>query len=206
MAKTRRANHRSGSEQPRWTPGSVAADQAYETDEADDAEMPGGADTGTAGLTVPVRVDEMAVAAMALSDGLQEATRGLPGSPQARRFRRRLDDAAQAFREVAGELETTAGDLVRVAAAAEQSCQLTWGICPEHGVTLMVVGELTTCRVMGCRRPQVGGSERCAQPVEYRVVDAAGPALLTCTGHAIACRTLLVGAVITLATDSLELL
>jgi hypothetical protein len=185
----------------------VAPDEAYEADETDDADQPGDPGSRPArAMTVPVRVDEMAVAAMALSDGLQAATRSLPESPGARRFRRKLDEAARTFREVAGDLENTAGDLVRVAAVAEQTCAVTWGVCPEHGVTLMAGGEVPTCRIVGCHRPQTGVSTPCTQPVEYRVVDAAGPALLTCTGHAIACRTLLVGAVITLASDSIELL
>jgi len=184
----------------------VAADEAYEAAETD-ADQPGDPAAGPAtAMTMPVRVDEMAVAAMALSDGLQAATLGLPESPTARRFRRKLDEAARTFREVAGDLENTAGDLFRVAAVAEQTCTVTWGVCPEHGVTLMAGAEGPTCRIVGCNRPQTGVSTPCAQPVEYRVVDAAGPALLTCTGHAIACRTLLVGAVITLASDSIELL
>jgi hypothetical protein len=37
------------------------------------------------------------------------------------------------------------------------------------------------------------------------VVDAAGPALLTCAGHAIACRLYLDNPVISAASDSMEL-
>ena len=156
---------------------------------------------------MPVRVDEIAVAAMALSDGLQAATQDLPESAKARQFRRRLDEAARACRAVADDLETTAGDLVRIGAGVEDSCGVTWGICPEHGVTLMAADDdRSNCRVVGCHGEQVGVPSRCTQPVEYRVVDAAGPVLLTCTGHAIACRTLLTGAVIMLASDSLETL
>jgi hypothetical protein len=71
----------------------------------------------------------------------------------------------------------------------------------------MNVGEeVVTCHVLGCHREQEAVVERCTQPVAYRVVDVAGPALMTCAGHAIACRVHLDGAVITLATDSLELL
>ncbi|QNE16739.1 hypothetical protein F1D05_01030 [Kribbella qitaiheensis] len=157
-------------------------------------------------LDTPVKVDEIAVAAMALSQNLQAAARGMPESVASRQFRRDLDEAADTFREAANELEMTAGNLIRLAANEGQSCGVTWGDCPDHGLTLMNVGDVVTCHVLGCHREYEGVIERCTQPVAYRVVDAAGPALMTCAGHAIACRLHLDGAVITLATDSLELL
>jgi hypothetical protein len=83
---------------------------------------------------------------------------------------------------------------------------VTWGVCPEHGLTLMNVGEAVTCHVLGCGRQYDGPFERCTQPVAYKVVDAAGPALLTCSGHAVACRLHFEDAIIILATDSLEVL
>jgi hypothetical protein len=153
----------------------------------------------------PVRVDEIAVAAMALSENLKAATRDMPESDALRAFRRELDEAADTFREVAGELETTAGNLVRLAAHEGRACGIGWGVCPEHGLTLMNVGETVTCHVLGCYRENEGTVERCEQPVAYKVVDAAGPALMTCAGHAIACRLHLENPVITLASDSLEL-
>ena len=154
----------------------------------------------------PIRVDEIAVAAIALSENLQAATQGLPESVESRQFRRDLDEAADTFRSVASELETTASNLIRLAAHDGQSCGVTWGVCPEHGITLMNYGDVVTCHVLGCHREQEGVAEACTQPVAYKVVDAAGPALFTCAGHAIACRLHLEGAVITLASDSLELL
>lgn len=160
----------------------------------------------TSGFGTPVKVDEIALAAIALSEGLIAATRGLPESVASRQLRRDLDQAADTFRAVAAELETTASNLIRLAAAEGQSCGVTWGMCEDHGLTLMAVGEVVTCHVLGCHREQQAVVERCTQPVAYRVVDVAGPALLTCAGHAIACRLHLDGAVIMLATDSLELL
>jgi hypothetical protein len=159
-----------------------------------------------AGFGTPVRVDEIAVAAMALSEGLHAATQGLSESVESRQFRRDLDEAADTFRTIASELETTAGNLIRLAASEGQACGVTWGICPEHGLSLMSVGETVTCRVLGCYRENEDVVEQCTQPVAYRFVDAVGPALLTCSGHAIACRLHLDGAVVTLASDSLELL
>jgi hypothetical protein len=156
-------------------------------------------------FTTPVRVDEIAVAAMALSENLLAATRGMPESVELRRFRRDLDQAASTFRTIASQLEVTAGNLIRLAANQAESCGVGWGVCPEHGLTLMNVGETVTCHVLGCNLENEGAVERCEHPVAYRVVDAAGPSLLTCAGHAIACRLYLDNPVITLASDSFEL-
>lgn len=162
--------------------------------------------TARAQFETPVRVDEIAVAAKALSENLQAATRGMPESPELRALRRDLDQAASTLGSIAGVLEATAGSLIRLAANEGRSCGVGWGVCPEHGLTLMNVdGETVTCRVLGCHRENEGAVERCEHPVVYRVVDAAGPSLLTCAGHAIACRLYLDDTVITLAADSLEL-
>ncbi|GAA1645461.1 hypothetical protein GCM10009744_40250 [Kribbella alba] len=154
----------------------------------------------------PVRVDEIALAAKALSEELHSAVEGLSQSVESRQFRRELDEAADTIRSIATELETTAGNLVRLVANEGESCGVTWGVCPEHGLTLMNVGETVSCHVLGCYLEPEGSVERCAHPVAYKVVDAAGPALFACSGHAIACRLHFEGAVITLATDNLELL
>lgn len=161
--------------------------------------------TVRAEFETPVRVDEIALAAKTLSENLQAATRGMPESPELRALRRDLDHAASTLGSVAGALEATAGNLIRLAANEGQACGVGWGVCPEHGLTLMNVGETVTCHVLGCHRENEGAVERCEHPVAYRVVDAAGPALLTCAGHAIACRLYLDDTVITLASDSLEL-
>jgi hypothetical protein len=156
-------------------------------------------------FNTPVRVDEIAVAAMALSENLQAATRGMPETVELRRFRRDLDQAASTFRTIASELEVTAGKLVRLAANEGQACGVGWGVCPEHGLTLMNVGETVSCHILGCEHTNEGAVERCQHPVAYRVVDAAGPSLLTCAGHAIACRLYLDNPVISAAADSMEL-
>jgi hypothetical protein len=156
-------------------------------------------------FSTPVRVDEIAVAAMALSENLDAATRGMPESVALREFRRELDQAASTFRTLAGKLEATAGSLVRLAANDGETCGVGWGVCPEHNLTLMNVGETVTCHILGCNRQNEGAVERCEHPVAYRVVDAAGPALFTCAGHAIACRLYLENPVITAAGDSMEL-
>lgn len=156
-------------------------------------------------FNTPVRVDEIAVAAMTLAEDLQAATQSMPDSSELRRFRHELDQAATTFREMATKLEATAGKLVRLAANEGQVCGVGWGVCPEHGLTLMNIGDTATCHVLGCGRQNEGEVERCEHPVAYKVVDAAGPALLTCSGHAIACRMYFDNPVITATADSMEL-
>jgi hypothetical protein len=175
----------------------------WTTEVRDRPRVPNGTTLGE--FNTPVRVDEIAVAAMALSENLQAATRGMPESVEMRRFRRDLDQAASTFRTIASELEVTAGKLIRLAANEGQACGVGWGVCPEHGLTLMNVGETVTCHILGCVRANEGAVERCEHPVAYRVVDAAGPSLLTCAGHAIACRLYLENPVITAVSDSMEL-
>ncbi|HEY0691252.1 MAG TPA: hypothetical protein VGD71_19715 [Kribbella sp.] len=209
MGKVKWANHRIGTEgvgglsSPQMLNGH-GQNGSEDLNEQDEPKA--GPILTTTAFGTPVRVDAVAVAAMALSADLQAATLGMPESVSSRRFRRELDDAADTFRTVAGELESTAGDLIRMAAHRGQTCRVGWGICSKHGITLMEVGEVVTCCVLGCDLEQTDVAERCAQPVVYRVVNAVGPALLTCTGHAVACRIQLEGAVIALASDSLELL
>ena len=181
----------------RTTPG------AWTAEVRDRPRVPNG--TSLRQFNTPVRVDEIAVAAMTLAEDLQAATQNMPESIELRRFRRDLDQAVTTFRELASRLEVTAGNLVRLAASESQTCGVGWGVCPEHGLTLMNIGEKPTCHVLGCGRENEGEVERCEHPVAYRVVDAAGPSLLACAGHAIACRMYFDNPVITSAADSMEL-
>ena len=210
-------NQQNQPKQPNWQPGEKIAE--IRTDQPDQPDQPPRSDwlsevrdrprehNGTAlhQFNTPVRVDEIAVAAMTLAEDLQAATQSMPDSTELRRFRHELDQAATTFREMASKLEATAGKLVRLAANEGQVCGVGWGVCPEHGLTLMNIGDTATCHVLGCGRQNEGEVERCEHPVAYKVVDAAGPALLTCSGHAIACRMYFDNPVITATADSMEL-
>jgi hypothetical protein len=200
-----------GAKPPTWQPGEQVAEIRTEEPSRSDwlsevRDRPR-AQNGTTlrQFNTPVRVDEIAVAAMTLAEDLQAATQSMPDSTELRRFRQELDQAATTFREMATKLEATAGKLVRLAANEGQVCGVGWGVCPEHGLTLMNIGDTATCHVLGCGRQNEGEVERCEHPVAYKVVDAAGPALLTCSGHAIACRMYFDNPVITATADSMEL-
>src|SRR5215207_2444933 len=114
MARVKRANHRSGHERSSWMPDGGDGRPVRSDGEPVDGprEAPTRLDRPqedpvalSTEFAVPVRVDEIAVAAIALSDGLQAATRELPELTESHQLRRELDHAADAFRAVAGELE-----------------------------------------------------------------------------------------------------
>lgn len=158
----------------------------------------------------PHRLQALAAAAISLAESIEAADQHLSTDEtyDTRAASVRLDAAARSCRAIASELEATAGELTRITAVGGVTCDIAWGVCPNHGITLLVpTGDAMTCRVPGCREGSADPiTHRCGEPVKYRVVDAAGAAFLACTGHALACRQQLTGAVITLASDSLETL
>jgi hypothetical protein len=158
-------------------------------------------------MPTPGRLGQLASAAQTLAEGIEAANQALlsAGELDSGRFWMPLEAAADAVRRAGQELETVAGELVRTMAISAGSCAVGWGVCPEHGIALTsIIDNRVVCRVLGCRQTPEAPSIRCSEPVAYRVVDAEGAAFLACTGHAVACRRELVGAVITLTADSLE--
>lgn len=109
----------------------------------------------------------------------------------------RLDDAAGAIQQAAGEIGDTIADLTRI--ANRGSCAAEWGLCPEHGNTLARSGRRTWCRAGRCRRrwDYDRGGLPCDQPATYRVRDTSGGKTLLCTGHADDARKRLIGASVT---------
>jgi hypothetical protein len=158
------------------------------------------------GVPSPGQLGQLAAVAEILAGGIDAANQGLLHGTdlESGRYWLPLEGAAEAVRRAAEELEKVAGELVRSMATAHGPCEVGWGVCPDHGVTLTSTGSNVACRVIGCDRVPAAPSIQCTEPVAYRVVDAEGSAFLACTGHAVACRRELVGAVITLTADSLE--
>jgi hypothetical protein len=158
------------------------------------------------GVPSPGRLGQLAAAAAVVADGIDAANQGLLDAPDldTGRYWLALQSAAEACRRAAEELEKVAGQVVRAMATGTGTCAVGWGVCPDHGITLTSTGDNAGCRVLACHQPVTAPSVICTEPVAYRVVDAEGGAFLACTGHAVACRRELVGAVITLTADSLE--
>lgn len=158
-------------------------------------------------MPTPGRLGQLAAAAQTLAAGIEAANQAMlnAGELDSNRFWMPLEAATESVRRAAQELEKVAGELVRTMAISAGSCAVGWGVCPEHGIALTsIVDDRVVCRVLGCRQTPEAPSIRCSEPVAYQVVDAEGSPFLACTGHAVACRRELVGAMITLTADSLE--
>lgn len=100
----------------------------------------------------------------------------------------RLPNAAGLIRQAALELAESAAELT-LAAQEHQPvtfCRMGWGVCPEHGSTLITVGTVTRCAVSGCGRTWEYRRELvpCAELATHRVVDADGGQTPVCVGHA----------------------
>lgn len=144
----------------------------------------------------PAQARELAAAADELAGRIAAAEAALcaDGDEHRRQAGFRLADAAGECRRVAAELHATAGDLAWIAAVPAAACGLAWGVCPEHGNTLVSSGGQTWCRTAGCGRrwgyDRLGGP--CPEPVTHAVTDADGVTSPVCDGHAVAARDLLV--------------
>jgi hypothetical protein len=75
------------------------------------------------------------------------------------------------------------------------ACTIPWGVCPEHGNTLVGTGGKTWCRVIGCGR--TWGYDRvglpCIEAARWMVTDQHGDAIVMCDGHALDARKRLEG-------------
>ncbi|MEV4161876.1 hypothetical protein [Nonomuraea dietziae] len=143
----------------------------------------------------PAHVRELAAQAEQLADAIEALRRQLSrGEDTLRRTGYRLDDAAGWVRQAAQDLQATASDMARLAALPTDACAVPWGVCPEHGNTLIASGNMTTCKSAGCRR--TWGYNRdtapCAEPATHRLIVAEGHETLVCDGHALDARARLI--------------
>ncbi|NEC32212.1 hypothetical protein [Streptomyces rubrogriseus] len=143
-------------------------------------------------------------ALIAEADALQERIRNvehrLAGSEETRHSVFRLSDAAGRLTDVSEALEETAGELARVRAVRDGSvCAVPWGVCPEHGNTLVSTGGRTRCSQLACGRTwdydRLGVP--CGEPLTHKVTDAAGESFRACKAHAMDATERLIGGTVT---------
>jgi len=152
------------------------------------------------------RALSLAVRAAALADeieALHDAVRAARDEP-VRRAGFRCDAAVDWVRQASAELADTADQLERVAAAMRPgACSVQWGVCPEHGNTLIGMGRKTWCRVTGCGRgwPYDRIDLPCIEPARWQVTDQNGGTTVMCDGHALDARQSLAGAGIELREE-----
>jgi hypothetical protein len=133
----------------------------------------------------PDRFRRLARAALSLAGEIRSAHADLRGSHHdfiGRAFR--LGDAAGQAEGIANALEDTASDLDRYLSRPSGACEIPWGVCPEHGNTLVSTGRGATCQV--CSRTWDYGrvAMPCEEPARWHLSDAHGESRRVCDGHA----------------------
>jgi hypothetical protein len=148
----------------------------------------------------------LAVRAAALADEIDALHRVIraAGDEFVRRAGFRCDIAVGSMREASDELQDTSDHLGRIAAATKPgACPIPWGVCPEHGNTLVSSGRKSSCRVAGC--DQTWDYDRvglpCIEPARWLVTDQHGVSTALCDGHAHDARECLEGARIELREE-----
>ncbi|MGN7139156.1 hypothetical protein, partial [Streptomyces pseudogriseolus] len=141
-------------------------------------------------------------ALIADADALQERIRNveqqLRSSEETRHAVFRLDDAAGRLTDVSQALEETVGELTRVRSVRDGSvCAVPWGVCPEHGNTLVSSGGRTQCKTCGRTWNYDRLGVPCGEPLTHKVTDAAGGSFLACRAHAMDASERLVGGTVT---------
>ncbi|MFK0113982.1 hypothetical protein [Streptomyces sp. NPDC091217] len=135
-----------------------------------------------------------------LQERIRDVERRLRGSEETRHTVFRLDDAAGQMTRVSEALENTASELARVRAVRDGSvCSVPWGVCPEHGNTLLSSGGRSRCTRLACARSwdydRLGVP--CGEPLTHKVTDAAGESFLACKAHAMDATERLIGGTVT---------
>ncbi|MER5608284.1 hypothetical protein AB0F93_03505 [Micromonospora tulbaghiae] len=146
----------------------------------------------------PVELNDLGARARRLADAVDAVNTRLAAADESTtRAGFRLDDAAATLLRVAGELEATATDLFRV--VNRSSCPADWGVCPEHGGTLVSTGGRSWCPHHGCGRkwPYDRLGLPCQEPAAFDVRGADGNGGPMCAGHAVYARAHLPGATVT---------
>lgn len=113
-------------------------------------------------------VDALAAKIAALHQDISTAEEAWP------RAGFRCSTAIGSLRQAAQELRDTATDLDRIAAATVPgTCGVPWGVCPEHGNTLISSGGRTWCRDASCQRTwdYDRSGLPCTEPAHWTVTD-----------------------------------
>jgi hypothetical protein len=148
---------------------------------------------------MPAELSELTRQISKLANQIQATHARLNSSPDAatRSVGFRLDTATSHLTQAAAEIRGTADDLARVQHCG--TCRADWGLCPEHGNTLVTSGRACRCRAPGCRRrwDHDRAGLPCTEQATHQVRDTTGGTTLLCTGHAYDAQRRITGAVVT---------
>ncbi|MGV9386921.1 hypothetical protein ACWDRB_64840 [Nonomuraea sp. NPDC003707] len=117
-----------------------------------------------------------------------ELLRALPGSRSGPASAAASDNGPQSL------VSSTAGHgdvLARALPLPAHACGIAWGVCPQHGSTLAVSGDLTRCQQGDRSWPGDRLNQRCREPITWKGTqhsfnDPERPIFGLCDGHAIA--------------------
>ncbi|WP_329082459.1 hypothetical protein [Streptosporangium sp. NBC_01469] len=100
------------------------------------------------------------------------------------------------LQRLADDLLITASDLARITGRPDGACGVAWGVCPEHGNTLIPSGRWTGC--FACARTWESDrrSLPCPEPIRWMVRDRHGTRQPVCNGHAVDARAQLDGSTV----------
>ncbi|GAA2681315.1 hypothetical protein [Nonomuraea recticatena] len=137
-------------------------------------------------MSAPAELHELVARANDLAAAVDTLAGELSQADPKGRAGFRLPNAAGLIRQAALELTDSATELTRATPRPVTFCRMGWGVCPEHGSTLIAMGTMTRCAVFGCGRVWEYQREvvPCAELATHRVVDADGGQTPVCVGHA----------------------
>lgn len=98
-----------------------------------------------------------------------------------------MDKATDDLEDYTGQISRTAEYLVRVRVSRDPNvCDVPWGVCPVHGMTLRSDTDRARCAVIDCGREWSYDRlhSPCAEPVAAVVTDEDGDAGRLCLAHA----------------------
>jgi hypothetical protein len=150
-----------------------------------DGEAPG------AQAPTPPELRELAARALALAADIDSANVRLRAAEDepTQRVGFRLDIAAGDLRSAAYEVLSTATDLTRVIDRSD--CDADWGVCPDHGATLVSSGGRSWCNTVECGRKwdYDRGGLPCDEPAAFAVAGpGGGDSSRLCAGHTASLR------------------
>ncbi|MEV7548440.1 hypothetical protein AB0N89_02295 [Amycolatopsis sp. NPDC089917] len=138
---------------------------------------------------MPAELRALAAEADDLAERTAEMAARLRTTPDAhlRRLARPLFQATGELAECTDEISRSADHLARVRVARDPNlCDVPWGICPVHGVTLRSLGDRSWCTTEGCSH--TWDYDRlhtpCAEPATATATDQDGVTGSLCSTHA----------------------
>ncbi|WP_103349621.1 hypothetical protein [Amycolatopsis sp. CA-128772] len=138
---------------------------------------------------VPAELRALAAEAEALATRTAEVAARLQTAPDGNlhRLARPIAKATHDLSDYTDEVARAAEDLARVRASRDPAlCDVPWGVCPAHGVTLRASGDRAWCTAPGCTG--TWDFDRlhtpCTEPVTAVITDEDGATARLCAAHA----------------------